>query len=125
MPATKTLVGVGVPPAQAARLGFPDAPPTLAGVGTAQVGGAAISQNMTVLSAIGGATAFVMPAAIPGSGPFVLYNASGTSALVYPGSGLTWNGGSADVALTLPTLRSLVIYKTSATNWIAAFNATS
>lgn len=124
MPAAANLIGVGIPPRQAQVLGFPT-PPTLSGVGTAQSGAAAISQNFTVLSATGGATAFVMPAAIAGAGPFIVYNASGTSALVYPGSGNTWNGGSADAALTLPTLRSLVIYKSSATNWVAAFNATS
>ncbi len=124
MPAAANLIGVGVPPKQAQALGFPT-PPTLAGVGTAQSGAAAISQNMTIVTATGGATAFVMPAAIPGAGPFVIYNSSGTSALIYPGSSKTFNGGSADAALTLPTLRSLVIYKTDATNWIAAFNATS
>ena len=124
MSAAKELIGIGVPAAQAKSLGFPT-PPTLAGVGTAQVGAAAISQTMTVLSATGGATAFVMPAAVAGSGPYVLYNASGTSALVYPGASNTFNGGSADAALTLPTLRSLLIFKTNGTNWIAFFNAIS
>ncbi len=124
MSAAAKLIGVGVPPAQAKILGFPT-PPTLAGVGTAQSGAAAISQNFTIVTAAGGATAFVMPADIPGAGPYILYNSSGTSALIYPGSAKTFNGGSADAALTLPTLRSLVIYKTDATNWIAAFNATS
>ena len=124
MPASAELIGLGVPPAQAKSLGFPT-PPTLAGVGTAQVGAAAITRTMTIVTATGGATAFVMPAVIPGSGPFVIYNSSGTSALIYPGASKTFNGGSADAALTLPTLRSLVIYKTDATNWIAAFNATS
>lgn len=124
MPASATLIGDGMPARQARSLGFP-VPPTLAGVGTAQVGAAAISQNMTIVTATGGATAFVMPAAIPGAGPLVIYNSSGTSALIYPGASKTFNGGSADAALTLPTLRSLVIYKTDATNWIAAFNATS
>lgn len=124
MAASATLIGVGIPPRAARALGFPT-PPTLAGVGTAQSGAAAISQNMTIVTATGGATAFVLPAAIAGSGPLVVYNSSGTSALVYPGSGKTFNGGSADAALTLPTLRSLVIFKTDATNWIAFFNATS
>ncbi len=123
MPAAANLIGVGVPPAQARRLGFN--PTTLAGVGTAQVGAAAISQNMTTVTATGGATAFVMPADIPGGGPFIIYNSSGTSALIYPGAGKTFNGGSADAALTLPTLRSLMIHKTDATNWTAFFNATS
>jgi hypothetical protein len=124
MPAAAVLIGVGMPPAQANRIGFPT-PPTVAGVGTAQVGAAAISQNMTVVTATGGATAFVLAASRPGSGPMIIYNSSATSALIYPGASQTFNGGSADAALTLPTLRSLVIYKTSATNWIAAFNATS
>jgi len=125
MPSAKVLIGVGFPALQANILGFPATPPTLAGVGTTQVGAAAISQNMTILSTAGGATAFVMPAAVPGSGPFIVFNSTATSALVYPGASKTFNGGSADAALTLPTLRSLVIYKTDATNWIAAFNATS
>lgn len=123
MPASKTLVGVGMPPAQASRIGHTVS--TLAGVGTAQAGAAAISQNVTILTTAGGATAFVLPAAIAGAGPLYLYNSTSTSALVYPGSGKTFNGGSADAALTLPTLRSLTIIKTDATNWIAAFNATS
>lgn len=123
MAASQTLIGVGVPPAQAARLGFTTR--TLAGVGTAQVGGAAITTNMTTLTTSSGQTAFVMPAAIPGSGPFLVYNSTTTSALIYPGASKTFNGGSADAALTLPTLRSLVIFKTDATNWVAFFNATS
>lgn len=124
MAASASLIGLGVPPRQARALGFPT-PPTLAGVGTAQAGAALISQNMTIVTATGGATAIVLPAAIPGSGPLVIYNSSGTSALIYPGSGKTFNGGSADAALTLPTLRSLVIFKTDAANWCAFFNATS
>lgn len=124
MAASQTLIGLGVPPRQARALGYP-ATVTLAGVGTAQVGAAAITQDMTTVTAAGGATAFVLPAAIPGSGPLVIYNSSGTSALIYPGSGKTFNGGSADAALTLPTLRSLAIFKTDTTNWIAFFNATS
>ncbi len=125
MPAAAKLIGSGIPDLAAKELGFPTPPPTLAGVGTAQTGAAAITQTMTIITATGGATAFVMPAAIGSSGPFVVYNSSGTSALVYPGSGKTFNGGSADAALTLPTLRSLLMYKTDATNWIAFFNATS
>lgn len=123
MAAAANLIGVGVPPAAASRLGF--TPSTKAGTGTAQTGATAINTNMTIVTATGGATAFVLPAAIPGSGPLVIYNSSGTSALIYPGSGKTFNGGSADAALTLPTLRSLVIFKTDATNWVAFFNATS
>lgn len=123
MASSQTLIGLGVPPRQASALGFN--PATKAGVGTTQAGATAITTNMTTLTTAGGATAFVMPAAIPGQGPFLIYNSTATSALLYPGSGKTFNGGSADAALTLPTLRSLVIFKTDATNWIAFFNATS
>ncbi len=124
MPSAKDLINLGVPPAQAKSLGFPNPVPTLAGVGTAQSGAAAISQTMTILSTAGGATAFVMPAAISGSGPYVVYNSTATSALVYPGSGLNFNGGTADAALTLPTLRSLLMFKVNGI-WVAFFNATS
>lgn len=121
MAAAQNLIGIGLPPAAAARLGFTAS--TKTGVGTAQAGAAALTGNLTTLTTSGGATAFVLPAAIAGAGPIIVWNPSATTALIYPPSGGAIQGGSTDAAFSVAQNKTAAFFKVSATAWAALLTA--
>jgi len=115
------LIGLGEAPKLAGLIG--NLPSAKTGVGTAQVGGTPITTNFTVLTASGGATAFVLPEIPIGGGPLIVINQSGTTALVYPPVGANIQGGGTNTAFSVATNKCVMFFKFSATLWAANLTA--
>lgn len=112
------LMGVGLPQEQATRLGF-TALTTIAGVGTAQSGGAAIPAQTNNVSGTtsGGQTAFVLPADAELEVPYLFRNASATAALVYPPTSGILNNQSVNTSYSVSQNQSAVFTRKSLTTW--------
>jgi hypothetical protein len=121
MPSAKSLIGVGVPAAQANTLGFTVSSKTA--VGTAQTGAVAITTNFTILTTASGQTAAVLPATEIGGGPYIIANISATTALIFPPSGGAIQGGSTDASFSLAQNKTAMFFKTTATAWVANLSA--
>jgi hypothetical protein len=115
------LTGLGVAPAVASALGFNIA--TLAGVGTAQSGGAAIGADMTRVTTESGQTAVVLPSSMPLATPFFVFNTSATAALLFPPSGCAIDGGSADASVAIAQNRGRMVVRLSATEFRTVYGA--
>lgn len=113
------LMGVGLPQEQAVRLGV-SAWTTVAGVGTAQSGAAAIKTNNIFATTASGQTAFVLLSTMELEGIVEFYNSTATTALVYPPIGGFFNGQSVNTAFAVPQGASVVITKKSATKFTVA-----
>lgn len=118
------LMGLGLPQQLATRLGE-SALTTIAGVGTAQSGAAAIpaSVNDVLATTAGGQTAFVLSATAPLGFPYTVTNSSSTAALVYPPSGGTINAGAADASASIAQNLARVFIRKSSTRWISFLTA--
>lgn len=115
------LVGIGMAPEQAVRLGFSTT--TTAGVGTAQSGGAAIKTNFTYATTAGGQTAFVLPSTAELMVPYIVTNTSATTALVFPPSGGSINAAAGDASVSIAQNLSRSFMRISATRWISFLTA--
>lgn len=117
------LSGLGMPPEQAVRLGFSSLT-TIAGVGTAQVGAAAIPNfvNNVLATTTGGATAFVLPDAELNV-PYLVANSSATAALVFPPSGGTINAAAANASVSIAQNLARMFIRLSSTRWISFLTA--
>jgi hypothetical protein len=101
------LMGVGFSSAQAGAVGLtPSA--TVAGAGTAQkTDSAAITASnllalgLNIVTTAGGQTAVQIPSTMPVGGEMWINNTSATAALLFPPSGGTINGGSADASFSV------------------------
>lgn len=71
-----------------------------AGVGTSSVGATVLSGTVNSVTTTGGATAFRLGSHQPGRSVEV-YNTSSTTALIFPPTGGTINGGSVDASVNL------------------------
>jgi hypothetical protein len=114
MPSAAELIGLGEAPRLAGTIG--NVPSAKTGVGIVQVGATPITTNFTVLTASGGATAFILPPAPVGAGPYVVANPSGTAALIFPPVGGTVNGGA---SLSVGSNLAAMLWKSSPTAWVA------
>lgn len=117
------LVGAKFDWLQASLLGF--TPVTLAGVGTAQSGAAAITTNFTLGTTAGGATAFVLPADAPLTVPYYFVNTSATAALLFPPTGGSINGGSANASISVAQNQSVELFRTSTNAWYSVLTVAS
>jgi hypothetical protein len=121
MPSAGELIGLGEAPKLAGLIG--NLPSAKTGVGTAQATATPITTNFTVLTASGGATAFLLPTVPAGAGPYWMSNQSGTTALIFPPSGGSVQGGSTDASFSLATNKTAAFFKTSATAWAVNLSA--
>lgn len=117
------LVGVGMPPQQAYRLGF--TPVTVAGVGTSQSGAAAITTTATLGTTAGGATAFVLPADAELWTGYFFVNTSATAALLFPPTGGAINGGSTNASISVAQNQSVLLFRTSTNAWYSVLTVAS
>lgn len=107
MSTTADLMGLGLPPALASRLGIN--PATLAGIGTAQVGAAVTGTPMVLATLSAGNTAFQLNPAFSTGRPVWFWNTSATlTALVFPPPGGTINGGAANASVSVPPLSGAI-----------------
>jgi hypothetical protein len=130
MPTTTDLINLGVPDELARRLGFMDnnnrrATP-LTGVGTAQVGGAAIKKNSTwiELATAGGQTACVLPADAEILVPYLVQViTTSTTGLVFPPSGGKINAAAADASVNVAQFLPRLFFRLTSTQWMSLLAA--
>lgn len=91
---------------------------TLAAAGSVQGDATAITGLTPFVVSTGGdgAVGSILPAAIAGT-QITIYNSAAGGVKVYPASGGTINGGSANAAVTVAAKGLLRLTATSATNW--------
>lgn len=117
MSSPEALMGVGVPPSQAVRLGYRAL--ALTAVGVAQ-GGAPIvmgrGENVAVnLTTAGGQTAMTLPANVE-TGDIVVVNVlTATAGLVFPSTGQTISNKAANASVTVAI--GALFMKTGALTW--------
>lgn len=113
------LVGIGMPPEQAVRLGFSTLT-TVAGVGTAQSGGAAIAKdtNNVLATTSSGQTALVLPDAEL-EVPYMVTNSTATAALVFPPSGGAINAAGANASVSIAVDLARIFIRKSSTRWVS------
>lgn len=118
------LMGVGLPQEQATRIGLSNLT-TIAGVGTAQSGAAAINQWTTnvLATTASGQTAFVLPSMAEIGVTYLVTNSTATAALVFPPSGGTINAASADASVSIAQNLARVFIRLSSTRWISFLTA--
>lgn len=118
------LMGLGMPQQQAVRLGE-SALTTIAGVGTAQSGAAAVpaGTNDVLATTSGGQTAFVLPSLAPLGFPYTVTNSSSTAALVFPPVGGAINAASTDASVSIAQNLARVFIRKSTTRWISFLTA--
>lgn len=116
------LMGVGLPQEQSVRLGFSDLT-TVAGVGTAQVGAAAIKVNNILATTAVGQTAFVLPSDAELEVPYLVTNSTATAALVFPPSGGTINAAAADASVSIAQNLARMFIRKSSTRWVSFLTA--
>jgi hypothetical protein len=118
------LMGVGLASEQAIRLGT-SALTTIAGVGTAQSGGAAIPAlvNNVLATTSGGQTAFVLPSTAEIDVPYSVINSSSTAALVFPPTGGTINAAAANASVSIAQNLGRIFIRKSADRWISLLTA--
>jgi hypothetical protein len=117
MSLSNDLTGIGMAPEQALRLGFQNT--AKAGVGTAQVGAAAISSTLTTATTAVGQTAFVLPSNAELMVPYIVVNTSATAALVFPPSGGAINAAGANASVSIAQNLARTFYRVSTTRWIS------
>lgn len=118
-----TLMGVGIPDKAANALGNTLA--TIAGVGTSQTAAANLTVNTVLLTTAGGATAFKFPTTWQVGDEVTAFNTSATTALIFPQSGGSIDGGSTDASVTIAQNQSRTFIKASATSWRSTASSTS
>lgn len=118
------LLGVGLPPELGSRIGSSSLT-TIAGVGTAQVGGAAIPNGVTNVLATTGAsdTAFVLPSTAEIDVAYSVVNSSATTALVYPPTSGTINAAAANASVSIAQNLGRIFIRKSTDRWISFVTA--
>jgi hypothetical protein len=118
------LMGVGLPQEQATRLGY-SALTTIAGVGTAQSGAAAIPNfvNAVLATTAGGQTALRLPSDAELNVPYLVVNSSATAALVFPPSGGAINAASGDASVSISQNLGRIFIRLTSTRWISFLTA--
>lgn len=129
MPTTSDLIGIGMAPEIAQRLGFQDnsrRANALTGVGTSQVGAAAIKKNATwiELATAGGATACILPADAELLVPYLVQViTTSTTGLVFPPSGGKINAASADASVNVAQFLPRIFMRLTSTQWMSLLAA--
>lgn len=78
-------------------------------VGTAQSGAASLPGAFNVVTTAVGQTAVVLPASYPAYTPLIVRVTSATAGLVFPPTGGTINGGSANASLSVAQNKPCVL----------------
>ena len=120
MPLASGLAGLGVPVEAANRLGFsPNAAVTAAGSATGDATVLKKLQNNVTLTATG-ADGVRLPSDAELMDPYLIYNNSGSTGIVYPSTSGAINGGS---SLSLADNKTVVAYRISTNVWAALLTA--
>lgn len=85
-------------------------PDAVTGVGTAQVGAARLTGALNVVTTAVGQTAVLLPTSWPVSSPIVVRVTSATAGLVFPPTGGSINGGSANASFSVAQNKPTVFF---------------
>jgi hypothetical protein len=97
---------------------------TVAAAGSAQGDAAALTDPFTYVTASDGTKGVILPVVAQAGVVMFVYDSVATSGVkVYPGTGCTINGGSANASVTMEGKTLAVFVAQSATNWAAIFTA--
>lgn len=109
MSTTADLMGLGLPPALASRLG--NTPQTVAGVGTTQSGAALLTGgSLFALTPTASNTAYLLNSLFSTGRLIQLWNTSASqTALIYPPTGGTINGGAVNASISIPPLSGALV----------------
>jgi hypothetical protein len=123
MAKTIDYMGLGVP-AGVAQL-MQDDVVALTAVGTGQTTGPTVGayQFLVDLTTASGATACTLPAAPVIGSPYNVVVSSATTALVFPPSGGTIQGGSSNASFSVAQNKVATFIPMSATRWVATLSA--
>ena len=118
------LMGVGVASEQAVRIGASQLT-TLAGVGTAQSGAAAIKKGVTNILATTttGQTAFVLPSDAELEVAYSVVNSTSDAALVFPPTSGTINAASQNASVSIAINLGRIFIRKSANRWVSFLTA--
>ena len=122
MSSAKDLIGLGFAFPGAAALGFSSIAITAAGSSTTNAT-VCDNQNDFFIMTATGADGIRMNTAVPLLTPIVVVNTSGSTGIVYPTSGGTINGLSADTGISVGANKSLTLMRYSATAWQSNLSA--
>lgn len=113
------MMGIGVQAELAKREGWPaSAAVTAAGTTTADATVLLKYQRQVIMTATG-SDGIRLPATAELMVPYMVTNTSGSTGKVYPPSAGTINGGSADAATSVTTLKTFIAWRYSSTGWAA------
>ncbi len=118
------LMALSIPAQPATYIGA-SALTTIAGVGTAQSGGAAIPKGVTNVLATtsGGQTALVLPSTMELEVAYSVTNSSSTTALVFPFSGGAINAASTDASVNVAQNLTRTFIRKSQTRIVSFLSA--
>lgn len=117
------LVGLGVPPVVAARLG--DTIRSITGVGTAQGGSSPVvyGGDVCLLTTAGGATACTIDSRFPVGDSAEVYTITATTGLLFPPTGCTIDQGSANASVSIAQNKGRRIRRVSASAFVSMLGA--
>lgn len=94
------------------------------GVGTAQSGAAALTGAINIVTTSAGQTAVLLPSSHPPGSPLLVRVTSATAALVFPPTGGTINGGSANASFSVAQNKPTLFYVAeNGLDWLAVLSA--
>jgi hypothetical protein len=118
MSTEQDLMGLGMPPSLAGSLGI--TPVALTGAGTTQGAATLITTRFPICTASGGATGFVLPASPKLGEPYYIVSVGTTASKIWPGTGGTINGGSANAGVTFSASPAAAIFVCTAVTTTSA-----
>lgn len=114
------LVGLGMPPEQAALVGAGAVQAvTAAGSAAGDATALRVDQRVVNLTATG-ADGVIFPSSAPLNVPYLIMNASGSTGIVYPPTGGTINGAA---SISVPTAKAAIFTRLSSTVWASVLSA--
>ncbi len=116
------LMQMGLPALLAQNLGYSSIAITAAGTTTTDATACDPQHSVFIMTATG-SDGIRMSTSVPLFRPILVVNTSGSTGKVYPFTGGNFNGGSTDAALSVLTLKSCIIMRISATQWILNMSA--
>lgn len=125
-----SLMGSGVPPLVATQLGFDTNKSITVPAGTAQLSdsaaltaGTALVQGWNLLTTAVGQTAVQLLSTIPVGADVYVWNTTATAALVFPPSGCSIQGGSANASFSVAQNKPTRFIRVSSTQFVAILSA--
>ena len=119
MPLTKSLTGLGMPIYQALALGFGDEATGLSGTGSTSADALQLTAGINVFSTVNSGTGATLPSQ---GGMVAVINGGSNALLVYPGSGMQINNGTASTGSYSVANGKTAIFIHAGGRWLATLS---